>query len=125
MNKNREALSRLHGMIYTSPFSDEKSNLDYNDLKIYNTQMQKEFLNNLYTLQELVDKEEKYRWHDLFKDCKDLPKSGTDVLVYRKVNETKCEYAVDRNYNDGRYEAWGSDIDGYTVIKWKYIEEAN
>lgn len=81
-------------------------------------------------LQELVDKEEKYRWHDLTKDPKDLPKCKQKVLVYRQVRENEYEYAIDYNCNDHdgidcHYEVWESDLIGYTVLKWKYIEEAN
>lgn len=55
MNKYRKALKRLKGMIYTSPFSDEKRNeIDYNDLKKCDTQLQNDFLRDLCVMQELI-----------------------------------------------------------------------
>lgn len=88
-----------------------------------------EMIKDINNLQELINKQNKYRWHDLFKDSKDLPKSKQKVLVYRQIRENEYEYAIDYNCNDHdgvdcRYEVWESDLIGYTVLKWKYIEEA-
>lgn len=56
-NKYKEALSRLKGMTTTSPFSDEKSDIDYNDLKKCDTQLQNDYLHDLSILEELINKE--------------------------------------------------------------------
>lgn len=79
---------------------------------------------NLYdksfaVLQELVDKEEKYKWHDLRKKPKDLPKiKNVDVLVKIKDNYSKKIYTTMLNYqNNCFYCMYGK------VIAWKYTEE--
>lgn len=75
-------------------------------------------------LQELIDKQEKYRWHDLRKDPNDLPKLRTKVLfaiVYFKelIGYGTADF-TEKGFEDG--------INPPSLIKkfaiaWKYIEE--
>ena len=82
---------------------------------------------SLFVLQELIDKEDKYRWHDLRKDPNDLPRNllGKELLICRKSSCGTNYYDLcyhDKkgfNYCDSEY----GDIYLDNVLAWKYIEE--
>lgn len=75
---------------------------------------------SLDDLTELVEKEDKYRWHDLRIDPNDLPEYNCAIyLVYSPTNNNY--YYEARNYfypNTKRIH-----LDGEKDIAWKYIEE--
>lgn len=58
MNKYKEALKKLEGMVLTSPFKDDAGDgvVDMNDLYKGGTQLQNEYLNNLDVFKELVER---------------------------------------------------------------------
>lgn len=69
-------------------------------------------------LRELAEKEEKYRWHDLRKNPKDLPKT---------ICEYACDVAVEWENGDITYDIQSDfvvpqDTNCYTVIAWRYVE---
>lgn len=89
-------------------------------------------------MKELIDKHEKYKWHDLRKNANDLPEVTTKILVVYEFATLYCigldwdvsihcsTATFDKNEND-----WTIDEHLYshdciktklTVIKWKYIE---
>lgn len=81
----------------------------------------------LATLRELIEKQEKYKWHDLRKNPEDLPEVGKAItylfevdygcMVRRIYNSTTATY-------DGKYHFAKRKCNGntYTYIAWKYIE---
>lgn len=78
------------------------------------------YANASITLQELVDKEEKYKWHDLRKDPYDLPTQDNRYLV---VYDFKDEI-VDMEFRGIEVAAFMQGkftIDG--IVAWKNIEE--
>lgn len=130
MNKYKEALKRLKGMILTSPFKDDGGDcvVDMNDLYKFGTQLQNEYLNNLNVLKELVDKADSFEWipfemKDGFILCQiktedgflhdQIPNVGEKILVTdgRRVWEDKWieyddGYALDSDYNLDEVIAW-------------------
>lgn len=72
-------------------------------------------------LQELIDKQEKYRWHDLRKNPNDLPKDDGLYVVYENVYARG--YCDDNHYDCVKQvKAWSNGI-LHTPIAWKRIEE--
>lgn len=82
-------------------------------------------------LKGLIDKEEKYRWHDLRKNPNDLPSESVTVLLI--FDYCGKHYIVGKCYKDDKYP-WYVDIDDCPyadqvieefekIIAWKYIEE--
>lgn len=89
MNKYREALKRLEGMVLTSPFKDDVGDgvVDMNDLYKCGTQLQNEYLHDLNVLKELVDKAESFEWIPFTFDDEgvlncELPDVDEDILVW-------------------------------------------
>ncbi len=88
MNKYREALKRLEGMVLTSPFKDDVGDgvVDMNDLYKCGTQLQNEYLHDLNVLKKLVDKAESFEWIPFTFDDEDilnceLPDVDEEILV--------------------------------------------
>lgn len=80
------------------------------------------------TLQELIDKQDKYKWHDLRKNPKDLPvETGRKYIITQCGNE---KYHV-AYWNGTDFGDWSTLFgeDGIvfapyaSVDKWKEIEE--
>lgn len=77
----------------------------------------------LEELVELKKKAEKYRWHDLGKDLKDLPDKEGDVIVCLRGIHENVTYidGIDLAYYmcDGKfYDGKKDDL----VIAWRHIE---
>ena len=130
MNKYREALKRLEGMVLTSPFKDDVGDgvVDMNDLYKCGTQLQNEYLHDLNVLKELVDKADSFEWipfemKDGFILCqinaedgflhRQIPNVGEEILVTdgkRVWEDTWIEYddgyALDSNYELDEVTAW-------------------
>ena len=89
MNKYKEALKRLEGMVLTSPFKNDVGDdvVDLNDLYKCGTQLQNEYLHDLNVLKELVDKADSLGWIPFTFDeegmlnC-ELPDIDEDILVW-------------------------------------------
>ena len=68
------------------------------------------------SLIDMVEKEEKYKWHDLRKNPNDLPKDGLDIVVWNsgadKFSMTASPYWVRNCAKDS----------GYNIVAWKEIE---
>lgn len=67
-------------------------------------------------LRKIVDG---YRWHDVTKNMKDLPKNGSEVIIMN------CGELEDATYYDDDYgpiwiDEWGGVNRLCTVEKWKY-----
>lgn len=75
----------------------------------------------LETIQELIDKQEKYRWHDLRKNPNDLPKEDGLYVVYENVYSWGyCDY---NTYECVKEVKQWSDGKLHKPLAWKYIEE--
>lgn len=111
MNKYKEAFDKIDDYCYGHSINDSHKKLD-NDFKL---------------IQELVSKEEKYKWHNVGFDKNDIPKNdigyglvevcfvGLDgILQYEKAS-----------YNKDKNEFYYIDscIYGNTVEAWKITEE--
>lgn len=107
MNKYQEALDELHLMA--------------NMYKIRTNPLSTNVLTSYFQLQELVDKEEKYRWHDLRKNADDLPNYGEYVLTYDGENYNVLKLKV--HYFSCYWESARRLPYGFKdVVKWRYIE---
>lgn len=85
---------------------------------------------NACDYQSLMDKEYKYRWHDLSIDSEDLPEREKRVLFYT----VGYEDSVEQRYWTGEFYLgyfYNDDYEGYRtfggypisdVIAWRYIE---
>lgn len=72
-------------------------------------------------LQELIDKQDKYKWHDLRKNPDDLPKDDGLYVVYENVYSWGyCDY---NTYECVKEVKQWSDGKLHKPIAWKYIEE--
>lgn len=75
---------------------------------------------------DTLEKNEKYRWHDLRKDPGDLPEEDREVIVITegKVRDDNTRQRVGWLYNDGWIYSggyYGTVDEGY-VIAWREIE---
>lgn len=93
--------------------------------------------NKIDILQELVDKQEKYKWHDLIKDHNDKPQKDGFVLVMFKgeykpivvscLNGEFGEYVnfqhfeLDECPTESYFEFY--EDNGEEIIAWRYIDE--
>ena len=78
-----------------------------------------------------IEKQNKYRWHDLRKNPRDLPEDGETVEVVYEYYDFDAEADLPK-YGHSRYyhdiygtEFWGGDaFNGLqlNVIAWRYIE---
>lgn len=69
-------------------------------------------------VKEAVEKQNKYRWHDLRKNPQDLPTSNMNVYIAYKWQESgKISYYLE-SFVEGEFLS-PSDAE---VIAWKYIE---
>lgn len=78
----------------------------------------------LFVLQELIDKQEKYKWHDLRKDPNDMPKIECEKYLV-DTGDSYHSYSVARII-DGKFAIYDSEWDDFrelNVKRWKYIEE--
>ena len=87
----------------------------------------KQHINNKYSndLQKLLDKQEKYRWHDLRKDPNDLPAPlSTNIYVLANWNN-HClnKYGLVDFSKDSEWCIVDKVFEEIDVIAWKYIEE--
>lgn len=109
MNKYEEALN-----ILTNIFAefDQGVIVDITPIKY------KKGFDSLKMFQELIEKENKYRWHDLRKNSNDLPREDVYVLTTSKWED---DYWMDEiiKCENGKME-WLSSPN--TVIAWRYIE---
>lgn len=90
---------------------------------------QKDRINEaMAVLFRLIEKDEKYRWHDLRKNPKDLPERDGEYYVYQYVyfltspdpNSERCEpaYCIDE-FKNGKFM---NQFDGGELIAWREIE---
>lgn len=112
MNKYQEAFDNLKE---TMKDFHQKTNSEVTN---------KEF-KNWTTLQELIDKQDKYHWHDLLKDPNDLPNIGEKVLC-ATGNKGGREVQIYRgsHLNSRNESVWKWKHNTHKLpIAWKYIEE--
>lgn len=96
--------------------------------------MQTEYLNEWYGMHGLImmiealDKDIKYKWHDLMKDPNDLPKEEIveRILIYEEYYSYKEEKIVNGYYLtfwcNGTFNVIGRN---QKTLAWKYIEPFN
>lgn len=109
MNKYKEALKRLEGMILTSPFKNDSGDgvVDMNDLYKCGTQLQNEYLHDLNVLKELVDKAESFEWIPVSEklpyehDSVFAKSYGTDKWSNAFWRTTSNRVIATIKYNDG------------------------
>lgn len=117
MNKCKEALEHFETLFTDNSYYKQFDNsfVPFNEDK--------------EALYELIDKEEKYRWHDLRKNPNDLPKKDGIYLIYTEAlipfgynkSEIFKNYYVREYYSDKNMFA--NIIRNDFVVAWKYIEE--
>lgn len=89
---------------------------------IDNFQKERDSLANALT--ELVEKSEKYKWHDLRKNSSDLPQDDTDILCTNQHGQylEGKGYLLHYDERDEVFEMETDEFIMYDVIAWKYIE---
>lgn len=118
MNKYQEAFDKL-ASIDLQVYGEDK----FGDGRLTPLYACECYPDEFKVVQELIDKQEKYRWHDLRKDPNDLPNESLGCLVCMSKNGYSPHWFA--SYNKER-ECWLDGIDWGRkldkVIAWKYIE---
>lgn len=120
MNKYQEALNKLYrssideflGLDECENIGIIKNNEDIDETYWYKT------------LQEFIDKHEKFKWHDLRKDPNDLPKIEWEQYLVDTGN-SRHYYCV-ATFVDGKFATYDNEWDDLIeldVKRWKYIED--
>lgn len=71
---------------------------------------------------DALEKQEKYRWHDLRKNPEDLPTEKGIYLVSGTWGGQKPEYWLCEFANYGALRGWVNGALNPRVIAWRYIE---
>lgn len=69
---------------------------------------------------EALEKQEKYKWHDLRKNPKDLPDERNVVIGF-----DGSEYGATVFYDSGIYRGWATsdqDFEPSDITAWRYME---
>lgn len=117
MNKYQDSLNYL------------SDNCNIKERRCHETYCEEEYVHSgeeeTKILQELIDKQNKYRWHDLRKDPNDLPEPmSTDIYVLADFNNyCNSSYGIVDFSLDGEWCIGDFLPKGINVIAWKYLEE--
>lgn len=83
------------------------------------------FSEGLKKAEEVLERAEKYRWHDIRKDPNDLPNDNRNVEICFEFSKSKCYHTA---YYDYEYMEWVMPMDTSpnetfeNVIAWREIE---